>query len=106
MKANCLTRRDLMRSAAAGGIGWCASGWLPQVAAAVAGNPERKRSCILLWMSGGPSQTDTFDPKPGHANGGPVAAIQTATAGIRLGEYLPLIAKETNHLAIVRSMAT
>ncbi len=106
MHANSLTRRELLRVTAAGGMGWCASGWLPQVAAAVAGSPERKRSCILLWMSGGPSQTDTLDPKPGHANGGPFRAIETATPGIRVGEHLPLIAKETKHLAIVRSMAT
>jgi hypothetical protein len=106
MNANHLNRRNFVQLAAASGIGWGASGWLPRFAAALAGNPERKRSCILLWMSGGPSQTDTFDPKPGHANGGPFQTIATATPGLRIGEHLPLIAKETKHLAVIRSMST
>jgi hypothetical protein len=57
-------------------------------------------------MNGGPSQTDTFDPKPGHANGGPFAAIHTSTPGIRIAEHLPLVARQMHHLAIVRSMQT
>src|SRR5690348_5798243 len=71
MTKNGLTRREWMRLSAAGVVGWSLSGWLETLAADTATNPERKRSCILLWMSGGPSQTDTFDLKPGHANGGP-----------------------------------
>jgi uncharacterized protein (DUF1501 family) len=49
---------------------------------------------------------DTFDLKPGHANGGPFKETQTATPGIRISEHLPLVAKHTNRLAIVRSMST
>src|SRR5438552_1511619 len=56
---------------------------LSHVAAQVAPDPRRLRSCVLLWMSVGPSQTDTFDLKPGHANGGPFAAMQTAASGTR-----------------------
>ena len=54
--------------------------WRPTAAA----DPRRRKSCILLWMTGGPSQIDTFDPKPGHANGGPFKAIETAVPGIRI----------------------
>ncbi len=43
-------------------------------------------------MSGGPSQIDTFDPKPGHANGGPYKPIETSVPGILLGEHLPKLA--------------
>jgi hypothetical protein len=57
-------------------------------------------------MAGGPTQTDTFDPKPGHANGGPFATIQTRTPGVRIAEHLPLIAGQSNDLAIIRSMRT
>jgi hypothetical protein len=81
-------------------------GWLPALARAAANDPARRRSCIVLWMAGGPTQTDTFDPKPGHANGGPLKAIETAVPGVRVGEHLPLVAKEMKHLAVVRSMAT
>ncbi len=81
-------------------------GWLPSLAASAADHPDRKRACIVLWMSGGPTQTDTFDPKPGHPNGGPFKAIDTAVSGIKIGEHLPLVAKQMKHLAVVRSMAT
>ena len=56
-------------------------------------HPQRKRSCILLWMNGGPSQMDTFDLKPGHANGGPFKEIATSVPGIKISEHLPKIAK-------------
>ena len=82
------------------------AGWLPALAARAAGDPERKRACIVLWMAGGPTQTDTFDPKPDHANGGPFKAIETAATGVRVGEHLPFVAKQMKHLAVVRSMAT
>ena len=66
-----LSRRDWLKLTAAGVLGCSTSGWLGALAADAAGNPQRKRSCILLWMSGGPSQLDTFDLKPGHPHGGP-----------------------------------
>jgi hypothetical protein len=64
-------------------------GWLPTLARAAATDPGRKRACIVLWMAGGPAQTDTFDPKPGHANGGPFQAIDTAAPGVRVAEHPP-----------------
>ncbi len=97
-----LTRRRFMSAAAAAGT----SGWLPLLAAESAKDPARKRSCILLWMSGGPTQTDTFDPKPGHANGGAFKAIDTAVPGLRIAEHLPELAKQMMHFAVVRSMST
>jgi uncharacterized protein (DUF1501 family) len=80
--------------------------WLPALAASAANDPDRKRSCIVLWMSGGPTQTDTFDPKPDHPNGGPFKAIKTSVEGVKISEHLPLVASQMKHLAIVRSMAT
>ena len=57
-------------------------------------HPKRSGSCILLWMNGGPSQMDTFDLKPGHANGGPYKAIETAVPGLRISEHLPKLARQ------------
>ena len=83
------------------------SGWLPALAAQVADAGIRKhRSCILLWMSGGPSQMETFDPKEGHENGGPTKAIETSVPGIQVAENLPQLAQQMDDLAIVRSMST
>ncbi|OWK47101.1 DUF1501 domain-containing protein [Fimbriiglobus ruber] len=101
-----LTRRDWLRLTAAGALGASASGWLPALASTAAHDPKRKRSCILLWMSGGPSQIDTFDPKPGTDTGGPFKAIDTAVPGIRVTELLPTVAGQMKHLTVVRSMAT
>ena len=57
-------------------------------------------------MSGGPSQIDTFDPKPGHANGGPFKEIATRVPGLRIAEHLPKLADQAEHLAIIRSMTS
>jgi uncharacterized protein (DUF1501 family) len=101
-----LSRRDWLRLATAGVVGTSMSGWLGALAEDAAGHPQRKRSCILLWMSGGPSQLDTFDLKPGHANGGPFQPIDTSVPGIRISEHFPKLARHMNHLAIVRSMTS
>jgi uncharacterized protein (DUF1501 family) len=99
-----LSRREWLKLSAAGVVAGSSSGWLKTLADDAARNPQRKRSCILLWMSGGPSQMDTFDLKPGHANGGPFKAAETSVPGIRISEHLPQVGKLAEHLAIVRSM--
>lgn len=100
------TRRAWLRQVAGVSLGASVSPWLGPLAARAGADPARRRSCILLWMPGGPSQLDTFDPKPGHANGGPFAAIDTAVPGIQICEHLPRLAQAAQHLAIVRSMTT
>ena len=57
-------------------------------------------------MTGGPSQIDTFDLKPGHANGGPFKAIETSVPGITISEHLPKLARQMKHMAVIRSMST
>ncbi len=101
-----MTRRQWLQLAAAGVAVGAPAGWMKALAADAASSPQRKRSCILLWMNGGPSQMDTFDLKPGHANGGPYKAIQTSVPGIRISEHLPKLAQLADHLALVRSMST
>jgi hypothetical protein len=101
-----LSRRDWLRLTSAGVVSYSLSGWLECLAADTATHPQRRRSCILLWMDGGPSQMDTWDLKPGHKNGGPFKAIETAVPGIRISEHLPKLAKQMKHMAIVRSMTT
>src|SRR5438128_11650138 len=101
-----LSRRDWLRLSAAGVVGYSLSGWLESMAADIATARERRRSCILLWMNGGPSQMDTFDLKPGHANGGPFKEIDTNVSGVRFSEHLPKLAKHADKLALIRSMST
>ncbi len=66
----------------------------------------RAKHCIVLFMNGGASQIDTFDPKPGSKNGGPFAAIPTSVEGIQVSEHLPQIAEQVHHLSIIRSMVS
>src|SRR5262249_30986527 len=101
-----LSRRAWMKLSAAGALGASASGWFAEFARAAAPLRERKRSCILLWMSGGPATIDLFDLKPGHDNGGPSKEIATSVTGVKIGENLPQLARQMDKLAIVRSMST
>lgn len=98
------SRRDLIKISLASTFGVSYSGWIGQLARAAAG--ARQRSCILLWMNGGPSQLDTFDLKPGHKNGGPYKEIATAVPGIKISEHLPGLSAHAKEMAIIRSMSS
>ena len=66
----------------------------------------RAKRCILLFMWGGPSHLDTFDPKPEAPNEvrGPFQAIPTATPGVLVSEHFQRVAQVTDKLAIIRSL--
>ena len=81
-----ISRLRLGQSFASGLGAACASAGFPTLPMPWRNNPDRKRHCILLWMSGGPSQTDTFDLKPNHENGGEFKEIQTKVPGLRFSE--------------------
>ncbi|MBI3461699.1 MAG: DUF1501 domain-containing protein, partial [Planctomycetes bacterium] len=100
------SRRWLLRSALAGAAGVSASGWFPALARQLANHPTRRRHFVLLWMSGGPSQTDTFDMKPGHENGGEFKEIETNAPGLRFSEHLPKLSTMADKLAVIRSLNT
>src|SRR5712692_5280358 len=106
MSSPILSRRDWMKLSAAGVVSYSVSGWLKTLADDTATHPQRRRSCILLWMNGGPSQMDTFDLMPGHANGGPYKEIQTAAPGLKISEHLPKLAEHGDRIAVIRSMQT
>jgi hypothetical protein len=67
---------------------------------------KQGRSMIFLYMAGGPSQMETFDPKPGTENGGPTTAISTAATGIQIAEGWDRTAEQMQDIAIIRSMTT
>lgn len=101
-----LSRRHLLRVGAIS-TAVSMSGWLGRVArAANDARSKPKRSCILLWMNGGPATIDLWDLKPGHENGGPYKEIATNAPGLKIGEHLPKIAKFGDRLAILRGMST
>ena len=99
-------RRTLLKATGLGLLGASASGWGPLFARHLAESSARKRHVILLWMPGGPSQLDTFDPKSDHANGGEFKPIETSVSGVRISEHLPKLAQQAQHLAICRGMTS
>src|SRR4051794_13027794 len=106
MTAPRITRRDFWQLSACGALASCVSGWFENLAHAAGPHLARKKSCILLWMNGGPAQTDTFDMKPGHKNGGPFKEIATSAPGLKISEILPGVAKYGDKMAVIRSMTT
>ncbi len=71
-------------------------------------NPGSAKAVILLWLWGGPSQLDTFDPKP-HAPleyRGPFATIPTKIPGVRFCELFPQLAGLSHHLAVIRTLTS
>jgi uncharacterized protein (DUF1501 family) len=104
-----LTRRSFLSTAAAG-AGLAAA---DMTALNVLQNPtlakelkSGEKRVILLWLAGGASQLETFDPKPGRPTGGPFRAINTAICGIQISELMPKLAARMNKLAVVRSLDT
>ncbi len=82
-----------------------ANSWPSHLAAAMNKNRAR-RHLVILWMPGGPSQMDTFDLKPGTANGGPFTELKTGVPGLRFSQHLSGLSHYADHLAIIRSMQT
>jgi hypothetical protein len=101
-----LSRRDALKLAAAGVSTLSLSGWFNVLARGAAAQPRKTKSCILLWMDGGPSHKDTFDLKPGTKDAGTFNEIETSVPGIRISEHFPKLAKLMQHGAILRSMST
>jgi hypothetical protein len=102
-----VSRREMLKLAATGVGGCSLSGWLPILARA-AETTQKQKACILLWMDGGPSHIDTFDPKPeGNANvRGDLKPIATAVPGIQISEKFPKLAGSMKHMALLRGMST
>jgi hypothetical protein len=66
---------------------------------------RNRRSCIVLWMSGGPSHLDIWDLKPeSEKNAGPFRPIDTSAPGVKISEHLPRMARQMHHLNIIRSL--
>src|SRR5438445_13670681 len=87
--------------------GACALGLGPFAAPAAFGAMKKKHKQVLfIWLDGGISQLESWDPKPGTQFGGPFRAIQTSVPGIHVSELLPKSARRMHHLGIVRSLCT
>lgn len=102
-----ISRRSFLSGAAAGlglASGFGFSGLtLPTVAADLA---RKERQVLLIWLAGGASQLETWDPKPKTETGGPFRAIETSLPGVRISELLPRTARQMHRMALVRGVNT
>jgi uncharacterized protein (DUF1501 family) len=96
------SRRQFLAGMAGGALGL---GAFTTAAAAKQLQSQQKR-VLLVWMRGGVSQLETWDPKPGTATGGPFRAIPTNVPGIHISELLPYTAQQMHRLALVRGINT
>ncbi|HAY81423.1 MAG TPA: DUF1501 domain-containing protein [Planctomycetaceae bacterium] len=99
-----LSRRQVLGAGAAGAVG-LGFGGLTQPAIA----EELKKSdkqVLLMWLDGGMSQLESWDPKPNTPYGGPYRSIATSLPGVHVSELMPRVSQQMHHLAVVRSMKT
>jgi hypothetical protein len=94
-----LSRRGFLAGLAAGALG---VGPFARAAAAA----EQQRRVLVVWLHGGASQLETWDPKPCTDTGGPFQAIPTSVPGVRICELLPHTAKLMHRIALVRGLNT
>jgi Protein of unknown function (DUF1501) len=100
-----ISRRSFLGTASAG-LG-LASGFAGLVQPAVAADlAKRERQVLLVWLHGGASQLETWDPKPGTDTGGPFRSIETSVPGLRISELMPLTARQMHRMALVRGVNT
>jgi uncharacterized protein (DUF1501 family) len=107
LRTNCegTTRRDCLRL----GLGALFGGGLShalRLRASESARPMQAKSCILIWMDGGPTHYETFDPKPDAPSElrGEFKPISTTVPGLQLSEHLTRLAKIAADLAVVRSI--
>jgi hypothetical protein len=101
-----LSRRGFLRRLGAGTAAVAGLGWLDWLTLHADEVRKAGKSVILLWMAGGPSQFETFDPKPGAETQGPTRAIPTAVPGIDIAEHWTKLAAVTKDLTFIRSMTS
>ena len=80
--------------------------FVQQLAAAAPALKKENKSLIVLWMSGGPPTIDIWDLKPGAPTCGEFKPIKTSVPSIEISEHMPMVAKQMQHLAIIRSLVT
>ena len=103
-----LERRGFLKLAGAAGVGWLTpvGQLLAQAAEQRGRTSEPAKSVIVLWMAGGPSQLETFDPHPGTAISGETKAIKTAAPTVQLAAGLERLAEHMGDVALIRSMSS
>jgi hypothetical protein len=102
-----VTRRDFLHLGVLTAFGVSLTDCLRLRALAAPAHPRpQTQSCILIWLDGGPSHLDTFDPKPEAPSEvrSPFKAIPTSIPGVHVCEHLPRTARVMQEIALIRSL--
>ncbi len=98
-----VTRRRLLQLTGAGFAGLTGTGILRALGLNAAQMKREGRACVMVFLTGAPSQMETWDPKPGTPNGGPTKAIKTQIPGVQFAEYWPKLAASKD-ISVIRSI--
>src|SRR6516165_3306112 len=104
------SRREILRVGSLGFLGLGLADWfrLRALAGQTGGAAPKAKNCIFIWLAGGPSHLDTFDPKPGASADvrGEFKPISTSVPGLSISEVFPNLAKVMNQVTLIRSMTS
>ncbi|MDB4679208.1 DUF1501 domain-containing protein [Rhodopirellula sp.] len=104
VRSHLLSRRTLL---SAGTSGWMLSSIahaLSTSTESTQSDPAKPKNVIVLWLEGGPSQLETFDPHPGGIYGGDTKSIETTVSGLQISDLLPQTAEIMHHASLIRSV--
>lgn len=101
-----ISRRDWLGGVAGATVGLLGCGGGSERVALAESLKKRGKQVLFIWLDGGISQLESWDPKPGTPFGGPFRSILTSVPGVRISELLPRCAAQMHHLALVRSLHT
>src|SRR5262245_31451455 len=102
-----LTRRAMLKATALGAASATMLGLPVRQLLALEGK-DHAATCehvILFWNGGGMTHLDTWDPKPGRPTQGEFEPIETSASGVQISEIFPQLAKQMQHVALIRSIA-
>lgn len=99
-----MDRRQVLGMIAASGLSFS----LPAMSAKAANrrSNERPKSLITLWMNGGMSQLETWDPHSGSESGGETRSIKTSQPGVEISDFLPQMADQMHGVTLIRSLTS
>jgi uncharacterized protein (DUF1501 family) len=103
-RSGSVSRRSFLHTIAGGTAGLAGLNFASRLAAEAPALRKQGKSIIVLWMQGGPSQLETFDPKTDSDVKGEVTPISTAVPGIQIGDFWPNVAKAMKDISLIRSV--
>jgi len=101
-----MSRRGALQAGGMAAGGFSLTGFAESLARAAEDKNSRPKSLIMIWLQGGPSQLETFDPHPGTLIGGDVGSVPTSIKGVEIADTMPATAEQMHNVTLIRSMVS